>query len=47
MRGPCTDEKEKKLFLVYGDIQMGSVAKSYMRKGFFIYEEMGTYLVLN
>jgi hypothetical protein len=26
---------------------MGSVSKSYMRKGFFIYEEMRTYLVIS
>jgi hypothetical protein len=25
---------------------MGAVAKSYMRKGFLIYEEMGKYLVI-
>jgi hypothetical protein len=36
VKGPCTDEKEKKVFLVNGEIQMGSVAKSYMRmEGFF------------
>jgi hypothetical protein len=27
----CTDKKEKKTFLIYKEIQMGSVAKSYMR----------------
>jgi hypothetical protein len=26
---------------------MGAVAKSYMRKGFLIYEEMSKYLALN
>jgi hypothetical protein len=31
------DKKEKEIFLIYKDIQMGSVAKSYMRKG-FLYE---------
>jgi hypothetical protein len=35
-----TDKKEKKIFLIYKGIQMGSGAKSYMRKGFLIYEEM-------
>jgi hypothetical protein len=35
---------EKKIFLIYKEIQMGSVAKSYMRKGFLIYEEMRKYL---
>ncbi len=33
-----TDKKEKKIFLIYTEIQMGAVAKSYMRKGFLIYE---------
>jgi hypothetical protein len=28
-----TDKKENKIFLVYKEIQKGSVAKSYMRKG--------------
>ncbi len=32
--------KRKKNFLIYKEIQMGSGAKSYMRKGFLIYEEM-------
>jgi len=36
---PDTDIKENKIFLLYEDIQMGSGAKSYMRKGFLIYEE--------
>ncbi len=35
-----TDKKEKKIFLIYKEIQMGSVAKSFMRKGFLIYEKM-------
>ncbi len=29
---------------MYKEIQMGSVAKSYRRKGFLIYEEMRKYL---
>ncbi len=29
-------KKEKKVFLKYKEIQMGSGAKSYMRKGFLI-----------
>ncbi len=33
-----TDKKENKVFLIYKENQMGSVAKSYMRKGFLIYE---------
>jgi hypothetical protein len=39
-----TDKKEKAFFLIYKEIQMGSVAKSYMRKGFLMYEEMGKYV---
>jgi len=39
-----TDKIVNKIFLTYKDIQMGSVAKSYMRKGFLIYEEMRKYL---
>ncbi len=36
----CTDKKENKSFLIYREIQSGAVAKSYMKKGFLIYEEM-------
>jgi hypothetical protein len=43
---PHTDKKENKIFLIYKEIQMGAVAKSYMRKGFLIYEEMRKYLVI-
>jgi hypothetical protein len=35
-----TDKKENKIFLIYKEIQMGSDAKSNMRKGFLIYKEM-------
>ncbi len=38
-----TDKKENKIFLIYKSIQMGSGAKSYMRKGFLMYEEMRKY----
>ncbi len=40
-----TDKKEIKMFLIviYKEIQSGAVAKSYMRKGFLIYEEMLKY----
>jgi len=31
---------------VYKEIQMGSVAKSYMEKGFLVYEEMRKYLTI-
>jgi hypothetical protein len=34
----CTDKKENKIFLIYREIQIGAVAKSYMRKGFIKYK---------
>ncbi len=40
------DKKENESFLVYKEIQIWSVAKSYMRKGFLIYEEMRKYLTI-
>jgi hypothetical protein len=46
LRPEFTYKKEKKIFLipVYKETQMGSIAKSYMRKGFLKYEEMHEYL---
>jgi hypothetical protein len=41
-----TDKKENQIFLIYKKIQRGAVAKSYMRKGFLIYEEMRKYFLL-
>ncbi len=41
--GLYTDKKENKIFLIYKEIQTGAVAKSYMRKGFLIYEEIRKY----
>jgi hypothetical protein len=38
-----TDKKENLIFLIYKEIQSGAVTKSYMRKGFLIYEEMRKY----
>jgi hypothetical protein len=35
-----TDKKEKKMFLIYSEIRIGAVAKSYIMKGFQIYEEI-------
>ncbi len=32
---------------MYKEIQSGAVAKSYMRKGFVIYEEMRKYFPIN
>jgi hypothetical protein len=40
-----TDKKENQIFLIYREIQSGTVAKSYMRKGFLIYEEMPKYSI--
>jgi hypothetical protein len=39
VNSPCTYKKENQIFLIYKEIQSGAVAKSYMRKGFLIYEE--------
>jgi hypothetical protein len=41
-----TDKKENKIFLLYKEIQMGSGAKSYMRKGFPINEEMHKFITI-
>jgi hypothetical protein len=35
-----TDKKENINFLIYKETQIGAVAKSNMRKGFLMYEEM-------
>jgi hypothetical protein len=43
MRIHCTDKKENQIFLMYKEIQSGAVAKSYMGKGFLIYEEVFKY----
>jgi hypothetical protein len=34
------------MFLIYKEIQSGAVAKSYMRKGFLIYEENRKYFTM-
>jgi hypothetical protein len=39
-----TDKNE--IFLIFKEIQMGAGAKSYIRKGFLIYEEMREYLTI-
>jgi hypothetical protein len=41
----CTDKKENQIVLIYKVIRSESVAKSYMRKGFLIYEEMHKYCI--
>ncbi len=33
----CTDKKEKKIFLMYKEIQNGAVAKSYITKFNFLF----------
>jgi hypothetical protein len=38
-----TDKKENNIFLIYKEIQSEAVAKSCMRKGFLIFEEMRKY----
>ncbi len=47
MSSKCADKKEKKIFLIYKEIQKESGAKSYMKKGFLIFEEIRKYLVKN
>ncbi len=42
-----TDKKLNKIFLIYKETQIGSGAKSYMRKDFLIYEEMRIYLAID
>ncbi len=39
-----SDKKEIEVFLIYKETQMGSVANSFMRKGFLIYKEICKYL---
>ena len=41
-----TDKKANQNFTIFKEIQSGAVAKSYMRKGFPIYEEMGKYFLI-
>jgi hypothetical protein len=41
-----TDKKENEIFLTHQETQMGSVAKSYMKTGFLIYEVMRKYLTI-
>jgi hypothetical protein len=41
-----TDKNVNKIFLIHNEIQSGEVTKSYMWKGFLIYEEMRKYFPL-
>jgi hypothetical protein len=45
---PALINKKNKNFphIQYKEIQMGSLAKSYIRKGFLIYEEMRKYFII-
>jgi hypothetical protein len=40
----CTVKKEKKIFIIYKEIQKGTGANSYMRKGFLIYEKIFSHI---
>ncbi len=42
-----TDRKENQIFLIYKEIQSGAVAKSYMRYGFLIYDDMRKYFPIS
>ncbi len=42
----CTDEKEHKIFLIYKEIQIGSVAKSYLTNGLLIYGEIFAHFLI-
>jgi hypothetical protein len=39
-------KKEYSIFLIYKEVQMRSGSKSYIRKGFLIYEEMHKYFTI-
>jgi hypothetical protein len=46
-KGRRTDKNENKIFLIYyKEIRNGAVAKSFLRKGVLIYEEMREHLVI-
>ncbi len=40
-------KKKTKIFLMYKEIEMGSGAKPYMRKGFLIHEEICKYFTIS
>jgi hypothetical protein len=42
----CTDKKEKKIFLIYKEIQKGAFAKSYMTNGLLIYGEIFAHFLI-
>ncbi len=42
----CTDKKENQIFLIYMEIQNGTVAKSYMTNGRLIYGEIFAHFLI-
>jgi hypothetical protein len=43
---PGHTDKKNQIFLIYKEIKSGTVAKSCMRKGFLIYEELRKYFII-
>ncbi len=41
-----TDKKENQIFLIYKEIQNGTVAKSYMTNGLLIYGEVFAHFLI-
>jgi hypothetical protein len=41
-----TDKKENTIFPMYKESEMGPGAKSYVKKGFLIYEEMRIFALI-
>ncbi len=41
-----TDKKEKKILLIYKEIESGTVAKSYITNGLLIYEEIFAHFLI-
>jgi hypothetical protein len=41
-----TDKKENQIFLIYKEIQIGAVAKSYRTNGLLIYGEIFTHFLI-
>ncbi len=46
MENRFTDKNENKIFLIYQEIQMGSVAKSYMTNGLLIYDKVFAHFLI-
>jgi hypothetical protein len=41
-----TDKKEKKIFLIYKEIEIGAVAKSCMTNGLLIYDKIFAHFLI-